>query len=74
MQHNDIIKAIKAHSEKFRLKPSTVGQLSVQNRNIYQNLLDGKDIQVRTAERIMLWIDQDEKDRLAKSAEREGVA
>lgn len=74
MQHSDIIKAIEAHAAAYKLKPTTIGQLSVQNRNVYDRLVSGKDIQMGTAYRLLEWIAADAETRSANAKTPTGAA
>ena len=67
MQTSSIINAIEAHAARFNLKPSTIGQLAVQNRHVHANLTRGGDIQIGTAQRLLNWIEEDAAKREAAS-------
>lgn len=71
MQKNDIIKAIEDHAARFNLKVTTIGQLSVKNRNLYHKIKNGSDIQIGTAERVLDWIKEDADTRTKSRAAAE---
>lgn len=58
MQRSQIIKAVDDYCAETGLKASTVCQYAVRNRHFYQNLKDGSDYQVGTADRLMRWIEE----------------
>lgn len=59
MKTSDIIKAIETHACDFGMKATSIGQMAVGNRHVYSRLTSGNDIQIRTAERLLDWIEQD---------------
>lgn len=62
MDKNTTIKAIDAYAKKYGLLVTTVGQLSVQNRNAYDRIKSGTAHR-DTEERILSWIDVDTQRR-----------
>lgn len=56
MDRTTLIERIEAHAKATKLKASTICQYAIQNRNFYQNLLDGKDYQIGTATRLLDWL------------------
>lgn len=59
MDTQDIIAHIEAHAKVTGLKPTTIGQMAVRNRTIYEKLVRGGDIQLRTASALLDWMRAD---------------
>ncbi|HBS99639.1 MAG TPA: hypothetical protein DEB47_07170 [Citreicella sp.] len=58
---------MEAHSERYKLKLTTIGQLAVGNRNAHERLRKGS-AHTATAARILAWITQDEELRSSREA------
>lgn len=56
MERTHIIAAIEAEAARSGLKPTTICQYAVKNRNLYDNLVNGLDCQIGTARRLLDWI------------------
>lgn len=56
MERTVIITAIEEAAALTGLKPTTICQYAVKNRNLYDNLVRGLDCQLGTAQRVMDWI------------------
>lgn len=67
MDQSLLIEAIDAHSERYGLKKTTIGQLAVQNRNAYARLVNGT-AHVGTASRLAEWLEKDRANREAEDA------
>ena len=59
MDTKTIIKAIDAHANEFGMEATSIGQMAVKNRRIYENLKNGGDIQLKIANRLLDWIAAD---------------
>lgn len=55
MDRQQIIKSIDDYASASGLKPSTICQYAVKNRNAYDRLVSGS-LSLRTAEQILEWI------------------
>lgn len=67
MDQQTAIKAMEAHSAKFGLKVTTIGQMAVNNRYAYDRLKKGS-AHVSTVTSILKWIAEDAAAREERGA------
>jgi len=68
MDTQKAITAIEQHAAEFDLTPGSIGQMSVRNWRLYRNLVDGRDVQLRTIQRLFDWLEADRARRADKRA------
>lgn len=59
MDYSKLIKAIEDYAALTGLKPSTICQHAVQNRNVYARITGGRDVKADTVDRVLAWIEAD---------------
>ena len=72
MIKQQILDAIDAHAKQFGLKHSTICQMALSDRNLYQRLLCGGDMRLGSVDKLTRFLHADAAKRIAKSADTAG--